>query len=103
MLKKLNDDISPQTRCEQTKVTIKTRTTYLGSENSWTIGSCANEAQFENHQTVYQTCCLATGSYNLVCKDASGNGWHGGYLEINGKKFCNEFKFGDSKTEVVTI
>jgi len=89
--------------CQQTTVTIKTRTKIWGSENSWTIGSCTNEAQFENHQTVFQTCCLAAGSYNLECKDGNGDGWHGGYLEINGKKFCNEFTWGGSKTEVVTI
>jgi len=89
--------------CQKTTVIVKTTTTRYGNENSWTIGSCTNEAQFENDKTVSQTCCLATGSYNLECKDTYGDGWHGGYLEINGKTFCEKFTSGSSKTEVVTI
>ena len=90
--------------CQQ--LTIKTTPKGLGNENSWTIGSCSNEEEFENYWTVSQTCCIQpspTGSYNLECKDTYGDGWHGGYLEINGETFCEDFTSGHSKTEVVTI
>merc|ERR1712226_506090 len=46
-----------------------------------------------------EQCCQPAGSYDLVCKDSYGDGWHGGYLLIEGKKYCKRFKNGHEKTE----
>merc|ERR1719331_1039074 len=42
-------------------------------------------------------CQLEVGSYNLECIDSYGDGWHGGYITIDGKEFCKDFRSG-SKT-----
>ena len=34
---------------------------------------------------------------------ASGNGWHGGYIEIDGQRYCEEFKEGDLQIETVSL
>jgi len=89
--------------CQHTQVTVKTTTKDWGYENSWTLGSCSSSGQFENHKTVSQTCCLAKGTYTLECKDTYGDGWHGGFVKINGKKYCGKFKNGHKTTKSVTI
>ena len=40
-----------------------------------------------------QECCLPNHVqyYAITCLDAYGDGWHGGYLEINGEKYCENF------------
>ena len=50
-----------------------------------------------------EKCCLAPGTYTLDCKCSYGDGWHEGYLEIDGVKYCNDFSEGYSKTVEVTI
>ena len=89
--------------CQHTAVTVKTTTKKWGYENSWALGSCTSNTKFTNHQTVSQACCLAKGTYSLECKDTYGDGWHGGFIEINGKKYCKKFKQGHKKTESVII
>ena len=89
--------------CQHTQVTVKTTTKDWGYENSWTLGSCASSGRFENHKTVSQTCCLAKGTYTLECTDTYGDGWHGGFVKINGKKYCGKFKNGHKTTKSVTI
>ena len=43
-----------------------------------------------------QECCLPdhTNDYAITCYDSYGDGWHGGYLEINGYKYCENFDRG---------
>ena len=48
-------------------------------------------------------CCLLKGEHTLTCKDSYGDGWHGGYLEIGGKKYCKDFTAGREKTAKVHI
>ena len=50
-----------------------------------------------------QECCQAPGTYRLECKDRYSDGWHGGYLEIQGKKYCDDFLGGHLKTVQITI
>ena len=47
-------------------------------------------------------CCLSDGTYKLKCKDAWGDGWNGGFLEINGQKYCEDFN-GHEHEEDITI
>ena len=73
---------------------IKKVTKAYGSENSWTFGKCKSSQQYASRQTYTTKCCLAKGEHNLTCKDSYGDGWHDGYLEINGKKYCGDFSWG---------
>ena len=52
---------------------------------------------YEDNSKYTQQCCLSgeiigtevVGRYKITCKDAMGSGsWNGGYLEINGVKYC---------------
>ena len=47
-------------------------------------------------------CCLPSGTHTLKCKDAWGDGWDGGYLEINGQKYCDNFN-SNKHEEDITI
>ena len=64
------------------------------SENSWRIGeklSCSGSGY--QSRVIYRsdTCCLEFGQHELVCEDEYGDGWDGGFLQINGVKFCEHF------------
>ena len=37
--------------------------------------------------------------FTIYCVDAYGDGWHGGYLEVNGEKYCDDFDSGFSATD----
>ena len=74
-----------------------------GSENSWTFGACSNTQEYQDEVTTNEQCCQTAGDYELVCKDSFGDGWHGGYLEINGQEYCKQFKSGDEKKEMATM
>ena len=82
---------------------IKKVTKAYGSENSWTFGKCKSSQQYASRQTYTTKCCLAKGEQNLTCKDSYGDGWHDGYLEIQGKKYCKDFKSGSEKKTIIQI
>ena len=50
-----------------------------------------------------ERCCQPEGDYELVCKCSYGDGWHGGYLEISGQKYCTQFMDGNETTETATM
>ena len=77
---------------------VQTVAKSYGSENSWNIGckygtcqGCVNNVEFDYKGKYYQRCCLPSNqeAYNIHCYDSLGDGWHGGYLEINGIKYCD--------------
>ena len=78
-------------------------TTRYGNENSWAFGTCASEKVYGNNGKYHQECCLPAGTYELLCRCSYGDGWHGGYVEIQGKKYCKELLSGSEKREQVTI
>ena len=78
--------------------TIKIYTYAWGNENSYTIGSCASTKQYADSQIYEEDCTLAPGSYNLVCKCSYGDGWHGGFIEIDGVVYCKNFMSAPSMT-----
>ena len=57
----------------------------------------------ENHKTHEAECCLPAGEYTLECKDSYGDGWHGGYITIDGKDYCDAFRKGDLETHEILI
>merc|ERR1712179_72566 len=73
---------------------VKTVTKSYGHELEWTIGgsshpSCNNERKYDDNQEYTQTCCLPSqAEFAITCKDSYGDGWNGGYLEINGNQYC---------------
>ena len=82
---------------------IKIVTKRWGSENSWTFGSCSSAQAYNNRETYTEQCCQEAGDYELVCKDSYGDGWHTGYLEIGGTKYCDTFQSGHEQTHEVTM
>ena len=62
------------------------------------MGSCSNGQEYGNRNTYTEECCQLAGDYQLVCKDSYGDGWHGGYIEILGVKYCQGFLDGDLDT-----
>merc|ERR1711997_883823 len=74
-----------------------------GNENSWTFGNCASGQVYGNNQIYTEECCQPEGDYQLVCKDEYGDGWHGGFLRINGERYCKKFKNGHEKVKEVTM
>ena len=84
-----------------TTKTIKIRTEAWGYENSYAIGTCVSTQQYATRQNYEEECSLASGTYNLDCKCTYGDGWHGGYLEINGEQYCANFTNGDEFSEVL--
>ena len=76
---------------------IKVVTKKWGNENSWIFGNCANSQTYKSKQIYTEKCCQLEGEYELICKDSFGDGWHGGYLEIDGTKYCTDFKQGSEQ------
>ena len=87
---------------------VKTVTKAWGNEIDWTIGckdsacrECASNLDFGNHQEYTQECCLPEDQEEFIinCTDTYGDGWHGGYLEINEKPYCSDFLNGTEQQE----
>ena len=74
-----------------------------GSEISWTLGSCVSYERYGSYRKYTQQCCLAPGSYHLECKDSLGDGWHGGYIEVDGIKHCESFTSGSEETSEIIV
>ena len=77
--------------------------TQYGSENSWTLGTCSNTSPHVNHATANVECCLVPGEYTLECKDSYGDGWHGGYMTIQGVNYCTNFQTGSEEDHDIII
>ena len=58
---------------------------------------------YGSNQVYTEQCCQPEGNYQLVCKDAHGDGWHGGFLRVNGKRYCRKFKNGNEKIKQVAM
>ena len=80
---------------------IKIRTERWGNENSYQLGTCNSTQEYSNYNNYEEMCCLAPGTYTLDCKCSYGDGWHGGYLEIDGTRYCDDFTSGTSKSITV--
>ena len=82
---------------------IKVVTKSWGKENSWMFGTCRSSKIYGWRKTYTENCCLIPGKHTLTCNDSFGDGWHDGYLEIQGKKYCRNFKNGEQKTIQFTV
>ena len=62
-----------------------------------------NEGYFDSYTWDLQICCLPTleSEYIITCKDTYGDGWHLGYLEILGNRYCENFNHGNEMLDVM--
>ena len=74
-----------------------------GHEISWTFGSCDSTQAYANNGQYSESCCLVPGEYTLSCLDTYGDGWHGGFLEIQGTRYCEDFTSGSVAAHQVTV
>ena len=89
-----------------------------GYEIQWSLSeTCSSEytyddyydyTGYDDYQDYVRYCCLLDGVYNLVCRDHEDHqgspGWNGGYLTIDGRRFCEHWEDGDGTIETsVTI
>ena len=85
-------------------VSVKLKTYLWGHEISWKISDTCKSAQtYYNNDEYSQTCYLTLEEHTLQCLDSHGDGWNGGYIEIQGKKYCETFTIGKSMTATITI
>ena len=84
---------------------IKIQTLSYGSENNWTYGNCNSHytLEYTKNSMFTEKCCQPSMTYELVCSDRAGDGWHGGYIEIGGVKYCEDFKTGSSQSHQVVM
>ena len=82
---------------------LKIVTKDWGYENSWTFGDCSSSEVYNDDQTYYQECCQTEGEYSLICEDKYGDGWHGGYIEVDGKKWCEDFTSGHAQEQSIVL
>ena len=80
--------------CFDVKLTTKSNANLI----RWTLGNYGNHYKHHNHslgnefRDYYQACCLPPGQYTLTCQnDNYPDGWHGDYIEILGKRYCDNF------------
>ena len=85
--------------CVEVKVTTK----YYGNEISWTLGHCSNHDFYGDNQEYSSRCCLSHGNHNLECKDAWNDGWNGGYITVDGVKFCENFNTGSVTIDIMIL
>ena len=76
-----------------------------GFEISWEFGNCNSYSQTYQSDRIYDNiqCCQPLGNYILLCQDSYGDGWNGGYIEIDGDKYCDDFTSGKRLSKEVTI
>ena len=67
-------------------------TKQYGHEVNWSFGGCYNTRPYRSDETREQECCQEAGTYDLWCLDSYQDGWNGGYLVIEGKEYCKDFK-----------
>ena len=78
-------------------------TTDYGHEINWSLDDCGGKRSYSNNNQYIDQCCLSPGTHNLICKDSYGDGWHGGFIEVDGKIYCDDFKYGYEFSTPVNI
>ena len=74
-----------------------------GNDNTWKLGTCSSSKTYESLKEYSEQCCLTPGTYTLECQDSYGDGWNGGFIEIQGSNYCKGFLDGSSENAIITI
>ena len=84
---------------------MKIVTSQYANEISWSFGVCSNIQNYEDNQTYIEFCCQTSGVYTLECVDSFGDGWHKGFIQINGtgKEYCRNFESGSKQTHEIEL
>ena len=84
---------------------MKLNTKGSGNSDRWNFGSCVSAGNYREYQQYTQKCCQPPGTYTLTCKNYGWfmDGWEGGFIEIQGTKYCTQFTSGQIATKQVTI
>ena len=81
--------------------------TSLHYGTSWTYGNCSFEVRDDEESkgitNFVEKCCVYDDEYTLTCRDSEKKGWQGGYIEIQGHKYCHDFFVGYVTRERVTV
>ena len=72
-------------------------------QNSWTLGTCKGNQTYSNYVTNTKSCCLVPGHHELTCDDSVGDGWDGGFMTIEGKVYCKDFRTGHQQRHKIDI
>lgn len=76
------------------------RTEGYGHENSWILGSECSSDPPEQHGSYFyytKTCTILRGDKQLICENANGSGWSGGFVIIENQVYCYDFSGGTHK------
>ena len=101
-----NNNVCIQITATRKIISIRMYTKSYGYENSWVLGSCQSLSRrsHKNHRGYTRYCYFSTGhTYRLTCKCSYGDGWHGGYIKIQGRTYCKGFTSGKTRYEYVKI
>ena len=67
----------------------------LHFSREWKLESCYGPKlgwKYAPNETHYDRCCLLVGQYTLTCVNRQSNyGWGNASLEIDGKRYCDDF------------
>ena len=83
---------------------VEINTRKYGNEISWSLGKgkCSRSQDYGDNKVYTELCCLSPDNFELSCDDSNGDGWHGGFIRIQEKTYCDEpFKF--KLVKMVTI
>ena len=82
---------------------IKIQTKVYAWENTWSLGTCGSNREYISNVDYTETCCLDPGQYHLSCNDNGKDGWHGGFIEIQGTRYCQDFANGKQQVHIINI
>ena len=84
-------------------VEVKLTPNGFADEMMWSLSSCSGYGSVDGLPSAHQ-CCVPPGTYRLQCEDSYGDGWHGGYIEVDGERYCESFLDGTiSRYYYITI
>merc|ERR1712154_51168 len=86
--------------------TVKLYTLLYANEIEWDllgVSGCSSFRQEYENDSVYELeCCIPDETFTLKCMNSIGDGFHRGYLEIEGNKFCQDH-FGFEKSVEISF
>lgn len=88
-----SDITTPEPAADCEEVTLRTRR--YGNEISFSISGdvqCSGSNFESRSRNIPTGCCVSPSqSITLRCEDSYGDGWHRGYITINGVNYCRDF------------
>ena len=79
-------------------VCFEVKVVSVNMTDRWSIGLCSSDSFHAkltklNHDvnTNIVRCCLLPGKYVLICESENPYSWRQGFVEIQGRKYCNDF------------